>query len=152
MGFSDDEIAAFKEVFGYYLTEKDKTVILSEDLGLVMRNLGKNPLEAELEEIMKEHGNKTMDFDDLVKFMGRPLKETSQPSEKEILSCFQLFDDEGNGKIEKNEFRKIMKDIGEGLTAKEFEIIMAECDPEVDGFVDYRKIVEVMFAKDKEHK
>ena len=149
MGFSDEDIAAFKEVFAYYMPDKEKEEIPSFELGTVMRNLGKCPLESELDAMQNEHGKENMSFDTFLTFMEKPLKDTVMPGERELLDCFAVFDDEGKGKIEKNEFRKIMREIGEGLSAKEFELITTDADAEADGMVDYKKIVEVMFAKSK---
>ena len=46
--FSEDEIAAFKEVFALYVTDKEKETIPAADIGSIMRVLEKNPLEAEI--------------------------------------------------------------------------------------------------------
>ena len=153
MNFSEDELVAFKEVWSYY-ADKEKDTIPSFELGTVMRNLGKNPLEADLEAMTTEHGKEEIDFDSFLDFMERPLKGGSQPTEMELMECFSVFDNDGTGKIEDQEFRKIMRDIGEGLSAKEFELIMNEANPDPDktGFIQYKKIVEALFAKDKKEK
>ena len=123
------------------------------ELGTVMRNLGKCPLESELEAMQEEHGKEEMDFIDFLNFMEKPLKHKSLPSERELIDCFKVFDDNGAGKIEKNEFRKIMRDVGEGLSGKEFELIMADAEAEDDsGMVDYKKVVQCLFVKDKKEK
>ena len=153
MNFSEDELVAFKEVWSYY-ADKEKDTIASDDLGLVMRNCGKNPLEADLQALRSEFGKGDLNFETFLDMMEHPIKGGSVPGERELLECFAVFDAEGAGKLEAQEFRKIMRDIGEGLSAKEFELIMAEAnhDPDNTGYIDYRKIVETLFAKDKKEK
>ena len=153
MNFSEDELVAFKEVWSFY-ADKEKDTIPSFELGTVMRNLGKNPLVSELDAMADSHGKDEIDFESFLDFMEQPLKGGDQPTAIELNDCFSVFDADGTGKIEAQEFRKIMCDIGEALSPKEFDLIMQEANPDPDntGFVEYKKIIEVLFAKDKKDK
>lgn len=129
-----------------YVTDKEKETIPSAEIGLIMRVLEKNPLESEIAEILKDHDSETMDFVDFLNVMETPLKQKKQPTEREILEAFKIFDDDDSGTIDKNELRKIMCELGEGLDRKDFELMIDGADSEGTGAIDYKKLVEVMFA------
>ena len=116
------------------------------DIGIIMRNLDKNPLESEIAAMLEEHKAETMDFAAFLGFMEKPLKLKTQPTEREILEAFSIFDDDSSGTIEKHDLRKIMCELGEGLDRKDFELMIEGSDPDGTGQINYKKLVEVMFA------
>ena len=61
---TDEQIAEFKEAFALFDKDGDGT-ITTKELGTVMRSLGQNPTEAELQDMINEvdaDGNGTIDF------------------------------------------------------------------------------------------
>ena len=59
--------------------------ITTKELGTVMRSLGQNPTEAELQDMINEvdvDGNGTIDFPEFLSLMARKMK---------VCSCFPLF-------------------------------------------------------------
>ncbi len=59
--------------------------ITTKELGTVMRSLGQNPTEAELQDMINEvdaDGNGTIDFPEFLTMMARKMKDTD--SEEEI--------------------------------------------------------------------
>ena len=61
-------------------------------LGTVMRSLGQNPTEAELQDMINEvdaDGNGTIDFPEFLTMMARKMKDTD--SEEEIREAFRYF-------------------------------------------------------------
>lgn len=61
---SDEQIAEFKEAFSLFDKDGDGT-ITTKELGTVMRSLGQNPTQAELQDMIREvdvDGNGTIDF------------------------------------------------------------------------------------------
>lgn len=80
-----------------WLTDGDGT-ITTRELGTVMRSLGQNPTEAELQDMINEvdaDGNGTIDFPEFLTMMARKMKDTD--SEEEIKEAFKVFDKDGNG-------------------------------------------------------
>lgn len=110
------QIAEFKEAFSLFDKDGDGT-ITTKELGTVMRSLGQNPTEAELQDMVNEvdaDGNGTIDFPEFLTMMARKMKDTD--SAEEIKEAFKVFDKDGNGLISANELRHIMTNLGEKLT------------------------------------
>jgi calmodulin len=102
---TEEQIAEFKEAFSLFDKDGDGT-ITTKELGTVMRSLGQNPTEAELQDMINEvdaDGNGTIDFPEFLTLMARKMKDTD--SEEEILEAFKVFDKDGNGFISAAELR-----------------------------------------------
>ena len=147
--FSDEELAEIKEIFSYFV-EKGQETMPIDDLGTLLRGLGKNPLESEIDAMKKENGRDTLDFATFLTYMEKPLREKKQWKERDVVEAFTVFDADESGVIDKNELRKIMCDLGEPFTAKEFEIFLSAADPEGTGKVNYAAFAKDMMAKKKE--
>jgi hypothetical protein len=79
----------------------------------VMRSLGQNPTEAELQDMINEvdaDGNGTIDFPEFLTMMARKMRDTD--SEEEIKEAFKVFDKDGNGYISAAELRHVMTNLG----------------------------------------
>uniref|UniRef100_A0A665TX50 Calmodulin n=1 Tax=Echeneis naucrates TaxID=173247 RepID=A0A665TX50_ECHNA len=86
------ETSEFKEAFSLFDKDGDGT-ITTKELGTVMRSLGQNPTEAELQDMINEvdaDGNGTIDFPEFLTMMARKMKDTD--SEEEIREAFRVFD------------------------------------------------------------
>jgi calmodulin len=81
---TEEQIAEFKEAFSLFDKDGDGT-ITTKELGTVMRSLGQNPTEAELQDMINEvdaDGNGQIDFPEFLTMMARKLKDSD--SEEEI--------------------------------------------------------------------
>ena len=73
---TEEQIAEFKEAFSLFDKDGDGT-ITTKELGTVMRSLGQNPTEAELQDMINEvdaDGNGTIDFPEFLSLMARKMK------------------------------------------------------------------------------
>ncbi|CAH8661470.1 unnamed protein product [Heterobilharzia americana] len=105
---TEEQIAEFKEAFSLFDKDGDGT-ITTKELGTVMRSLGQNPTEAELQDMINEvdaDGNGTIDFPEFLTMMARKMKDTD--SEEEIREAFRVFDKDGNGFISAAELRLVL--------------------------------------------
>src|ERR1700761_2937802 len=90
--------------------------ITTVELGTVMRSLGQNPTEAELQDMINEvdaDGNGTIDFPEFLTMMARKMRDTD--TEDEIKEAFKVFDKDGNGFISAAELRHVMTSLGASL-------------------------------------
>ncbi|VDM47849.1 unnamed protein product [Toxocara canis] len=145
-------VTEFKEAFSLFDKDGDGT-ITTKELGTVMRSLGQNPTEAELQDMINEvdadgmrffffeclntsfAGNGTIDFPEFLTMMARKMKDTD--SEEEIREAFRVFDKDGNGFISAAELRHVMTNLGEKLTDEEVDEMIREADIDGDGQVNY---------------
>ena len=104
---TEEQIAEFKEAFSLFDKDGDGT-ITTKELGTVMRSLGQNPTEAELQDMINEvdvDGNGTIDFPEFLSLMARKMKDTD--TEEELIEAFKVFDRDGNGLISAAELRYV---------------------------------------------
>lgn len=88
-------------------THASTGTITTKELGTVMRSLGQNPTEAELQDMINEvdaDGNGTIDFPEFLNLMARKMKDTDH--EEELREAFKVFDKDGNGFISAAEVRR----------------------------------------------
>lgn len=119
----------------------------------MMRSLGQNPTEAELQDMVNEidaDGDGTIDFPEFLTMMARKMKDTD--SEEEIKEAFRVFDKDGNGFISAAELRHVyvmpsltssMTNLGEKLSDQEVEEMIREADTDGDGQINYDEFVRV---------
>ena len=144
---TEEQIAEFKEAFSLFDKDGDGT-ITTKELGTVMRSLGQNPTEAELQDMINEvdaDGNGTIDFPEFLTMMARKMKDTD--SEEEIVEAFKVFDKDGNGFISAAELRHVMTNLGEKLTDEEADEMIREADVDGDGQINYEEFVKMMMSK-----
>lgn len=144
---SDDKIAEFRAAFEIF--DKDKNGNISQkELATVMRNLGQNPTEVELTEMINEvdiDGNGTIDFREFLGLMVRKMKDTD--IDEELLEAFKVFDRDGNGYITSQELKNVMTNLGEFLTPDEVEELVKEADLDGDGQINYEEFIKLMMSK-----
>jgi len=143
---TDDQIAEFKEAFALFDKDSDGC-ITTRELGTVMRSLGQNPTEAELQDMIHEvdaDGNGDIDFHEFLSMMARKMKDTD--SEDEIKEAFKVFDKDGNGFISAAELRHVMTNLGEKLTDEEVDEMIREADIDGDGQINYEEFVKMMMS------
>ncbi|CAI9766504.1 unnamed protein product [Fraxinus pennsylvanica] len=144
---TEEQIAEFKEAFSLFDKDGDGC-ITTKELGTVMRSLGQNPTEAELQDMIREvdaDQNGTIDFPEFLNLMARKMKDTD--SEEELKEAFKVFDKDQNGFISAAELRHVMTNLGEKLTDEEVDEMIREADVDGDGQVNYEEFVRMMLAK-----
>jgi calmodulin len=144
---TDEQIAEFKEAFTLFDRNGDGVISASE-LGTVMRSLGYNPTEAELQDMINEvdaDGNDTVDFPEFLSLMARKMKDVDV--EEELIEAFKVFDRDGNGFISHAELSHVMTNLGQRLTDEEVDEMIRMADIDGDGQINYEEFVRMMMAK-----
>merc|ERR1711900_87018 len=98
--FSDEDKAGFRKNFNLFDKKRTGSIPLS-DMGTVLRSLGQNPTEAELQALMEEvdkDKSGTIEFDEFVDLMAQTNKSRPQ-MEEEIKNAFLTFDVDNSGYI-----------------------------------------------------
>ncbi|KYO38833.1 calmodulin-alpha [Alligator mississippiensis] len=144
---TEEQIAEFKEAFSLFDKDGDGS-ITTKELGTVMRSLGQNPTEAELQNMISEvdtDGSGTIDFPEFLSLMAKKIRGAD--SEEDIREAFRVFDKDGNGYISAAELRHVMTNLGEKLSDEEVEEMIREADCNSDGQVNYEEFVRMMMGK-----
>jgi calmodulin len=143
--YTEEQIAEFKEAFSLFDKDGDGTID-SEELGTVLRSLGNQPTDEDVEDMIREadkDGNGTIDFGEFIEMM--PTQERDENAEEEMLEAFRVFDTDGNGSITADELRQIFNNLGEKLTDEEISDMIEEADTDGDGEINYQEFVTMMF-------
>ncbi|TFK69989.1 calmodulin [Pluteus cervinus] len=144
---SEEQISEFKEAFSIFVKDGDST-ITARGLGIVLRSLGQNPTESELQDMINEvdlDGNGTIDFPEFLTMMAHRMRDTD--SKEEIKEAFKVFDQDGNGYVSYAELRHVMTNLGESLTDEEVDEMIREADVDGDGQINYEDFVKLMLSK-----
>jgi len=142
----------------FSLFDKDENgAITTQELNIVMRSIGQNPNEAQLQHINTEYdtnGNGTLDFPEFLTMMACEMED---PASKELsaipkystLICetFCVLDKDKNGYISAAELRHAMGKLdhimGE-ITDEEVDEQICEADSDGDGQINYEEFVAMM--------
>ena len=102
---NEEQIAEIKEAFSLFDKNGDGK-ISSKELGTVMRSLGQNPTEAEIQSMINEvdtDRNGSLEFPEFLTMMAAKMKDTD--TEEEIRDAFKVFDKDGSGLIDAAELK-----------------------------------------------
>jgi len=133
----EEFITAFREI------DEDRSgTITVKELGKMLKAMGQNPSEAELQDMMSEvdadgRSNGSIDFPEFLAIMAT--KYNHVKVEEDIKEAFRFFDRDGNGYITAYEFRQVMANIGERLNGPEIEFMIREADADGDGQINYEE-------------
>ena len=144
MTTSEDPIQQYRKAFSVYEME-DEGKISKKDLGIVMRSLGQNPTEAELQDMINEvdaDRKGTIEFHEFLSMMER--KKDYIESEDEVLAAFRVFDDDGTGFVSADELREVLTSLGEKLTDEEVEELFSEGEINADGLINYQDLCQAV--------
>eukprot|EP01094_Clydonella_sp_ATCC50884_P016757 TRINITY_DN2809_c0_g1_i1.p1 TRINITY_DN2809_c0_g1~~TRINITY_DN2809_c0_g1_i1.p1 ORF type:complete len:166 (-),score=61.48 TRINITY_DN2809_c0_g1_i1:577-1008(-) len=128
----------YKVVFEFF--DKQNTGRLSsKDVVTMMKALGEAVTDAELKSLCK--GGDSLDLNSFIQ--NREEKWAREQSGEEVKAAFQVFDAQNTGKISAEDFKYIMTNLGETMTASEADEMVREAGggPSIDynAFVDKMK-------------
>ena len=129
---TDETINQFHYLFDLF--DKDSSgTITTKELGTVMRNLGQNPSEEELKQLIREvdlNGDGTIDFKEFLCLMVKKMDDSD--IDQELQDAFKFFDGDKDGYITSLELRNAMNNLGDEYTPEEAEEMIKEGDLDND--------------------
>eukprot|EP01117_Protostelium_nocturnum_P002312 TRINITY_DN12976_c0_g1_i1.p1 TRINITY_DN12976_c0_g1~~TRINITY_DN12976_c0_g1_i1.p1 ORF type:complete len:152 (+),score=61.63 TRINITY_DN12976_c0_g1_i1:84-539(+) len=115
-----------------------------EQLGTVLRALGKNPTEKELKEILDDVGSEKLDLARVKNIYKTKKMQTPQDQDQPMRNAFKALDKDNNGKIAEFELRQILGNLGDALTNQEVNALLREAKVDANGGVDYNEFVSML--------
>eukprot|EP00030_Apusomonadida_sp_AF-17_P002440 a339655_518.p1 GENE.a339655_518~~a339655_518.p1 ORF type:complete len:160 (+),score=54.27 a339655_518:47-481(+) len=132
-----------REAFDVWCRQNSK--LPGKDLINVLRCLGFNPTEAEVDAIyvkMNITEEMFLEFPQVQSAAGLCSRTAENP--EELVEAFRVFDRHGTGCISDKELRRIMTTLGDDLSNAEADAMMAETTVDREGMVNYHDFVRKM--------
>ncbi|KAL8594942.1 hypothetical protein ACOMHN_038739 [Nucella lapillus] len=140
---TEEQKAELKQAFAMF-EKAGKGRIQARDLGELLRCLGWNPSEQDLEEARHElevTARGTISYADVEAYVARRGGiYYGNNAEEDILVAFQVLDKSGNGKIEVEEFRHFMTTMGERMSEEEVEELLKSANRIGHEFIEYKAL------------
>ncbi|XP_033104938.1 neo-calmodulin-like isoform X2 [Anneissia japonica] len=141
------ELEQLRETFEIFDKDGDGS-ITTKELGTVMRSMGQNPSDKELQDMINEFdadGNGIIDFTEFCTMMSRKLKDSDES--EDIREAFQVFDKDQRGFIRAEELAAVLKVADGGITDQDILDLLSDADKDSDGTIDYQEFVALMVDK-----
>ena len=119
-------------------------MIDNKELKIAMRALGFEPKRGEIKQFLKQVGNediKAVDSKNFQELVQKRLLERD-PAE-EMMKAFQLFDDDGTGKISVKNLKRVAQELGENMSEEEIAEILGEADRDGDGEISMEEFMRI---------
>ena len=144
---SEERITELKAAFQIFDKDGDGLIDVKE-LETVLRNLGQNPSQEDLKQIINEidlEENGAINFNEFILLMIKKLNDND--TEEELIETFKIFDRDGDGYITASELKSVLTSINEETTNQEVDEMIKEADVDGDGKIDYLEFVKMMTTK-----
>ncbi|KAI8914761.1 centrin-2-like protein [Powellomyces hirtus] len=141
---SSEQKQAIRDVFNLFDTDGSGDVDVTE-LQILMRALGLDPKPGEAELLaatFDKDGDPTLNFEEFLQLMSTKMVE--EDSRESMLKSFQVFDIDDRGKIGLRELKRVAKELGEDPSDSDLLAMLAECDYDKDGEINFEDWVRVM--------
>ena len=148
-----EDINDYKAVFA--VCDKDHDGKLSaQEMGNIMRTLGKNFSNQELNSIIQEIEIKGKGFIELDKFIelmahNKIDENTLKIEQNNLINAFKYFDRDQSGFIDYNEFKHILETVSEKLSKEELKSLDELCLNQVDenGKFNYKDFLDLIILR-----
>ncbi|XP_052853267.1 neo-calmodulin [Drosophila gunungcola] len=127
------------------LDKENEGAITSKELAVVIRSLGRQPIESEVQSMINEvdsDGNGSISAAEFCDVILRKMRDTNK--EDELRDAFRVFDKQNNGYISTTELRNIFVGLGEQLGDDELDEMLREYDIDQDNHLNFEEFVNMM--------
>eukprot|EP00929_Paragymnodinium_shiwhaense_P111332 TRINITY_DN7923_c0_g1_i1.p2 TRINITY_DN7923_c0_g1~~TRINITY_DN7923_c0_g1_i1.p2 ORF type:complete len:151 (-),score=59.22 TRINITY_DN7923_c0_g1_i1:208-660(-) len=142
---TEAQIQEFAEAFQLFDADGSGTIDLTE-LGTVLRSLGQNPKEAELQRLINDvdvDKNGSLDFPEFLAVMVQQLQTRDDP-EKKLKEAFKILDADGSGSIGMEEMKRMLTTRGDKMTEEEVDEVFKLVDLDGDGTIEFDEFMKVL--------
>lgn len=144
----DAQKARLQRAFSIFDKDDSGKISHTEMMG-VLRLLGNNPTNGELEDIIRAidlNKDGFIDFDEFARvWWVREQQQLEADFETELELAFKVFDTDGSGVITREELREKLTTLGEKLSEEEVEELLAEADTDKSGTISFEEFKALPF-------
>jgi len=137
--FNQSQIQEFKEAFTMMDQNRDG-IICADDLAAIYQQVGAEPPQKQLDEMIKESSDK-LNFTHFLTLFGEQMSGTDP--EARLRDAFVLFDEKKTGKISEEYFKDLLMNVGDLFSKDEIKQVWKEA-PMEGGMIDYVKFVQII--------
>eukprot|EP01045_Picozoa_sp_COSAG04_P007086 COSAG04_NODE_361_length_15860_cov_18.114904_10_plen_1886_part_00 len=143
----DERTQQLKDLFKLF-DKDDSDSIDAKELSTVVRALGLNPSNADLENLMAKFDKDesgSISFAEFESMHSECMQDID--SQEKLKKSFEIFDQDGNGYVSAEELRKTLTSLGEKLTFDEAKEMINEADTDRDGQINYEEFAKLMISE-----
>lgn len=139
-----EEIHLYKMAFdGFDMRHTGQ--VNKEYLEPLLRSLGFNPMQTEIEDMKLDMGkSQTFDFDSFMLIVSRHSRATD--TQMELTDIFRALDKNNSGRIPADFAKKILQNTLNPLNDEEVHEVFQKLTVDEDGTVEYKELVEAMLG------
>ncbi|KAL3892226.1 hypothetical protein ACJMK2_004455 [Sinanodonta woodiana] len=141
-----------EEAFSIFDRDRDGKISVDE-LRYLVREIGYNPTENELRDLMKyadKNKSGVIEINEFKRLLQEQDKKLMKSNNRDVLKrAFQVFDRDGNGKIDAKELQAAMKTLGDTLTDEECNLMIKVADTNSDGKIDYMEFIDFISSNSR---
>lgn len=140
----DQHISECKESFSVFDPNGTGT-ITTLNLKAAMQQLGQNPTDIELRDMVNEidaDGNGTIDFPEFLTMMSR--KNNVIETQDDLFGVFKVFDPTDTGFIDENGIKMVLLSLGESATDEEVSKMIFDADIDKDGKINFQEFLQLV--------
>jgi len=149
-GLTVNEAEELKERETFDLFDKDGSGSISVDeLGKVMRALGYDKTQRELQTIMEDYDidkNGTISYEEYTGIIDKH-KLSHVEVEIQLREAFLVFDRDKSGTLDRCELQEVLCEMGEPLSKKEVDYVLSKIDINQDGKIEVDEFVKFLLCK-----
>jgi len=147
-GLTKSEADELKDAFSLFDKDGSGTICMTE-LGSVMRAVGQNPTQQELEDIMNKADldkSGSLTYDEYLNIINSYSLGKSDV-EIQLRQAFLVFDRDKTGFLNRKELQEVLCGMGEPLSLNETEYVMSKIDTDKDGQIDVDEFVAFLIGR-----
>lgn len=147
LGLTEDQVEEFKEAFALFDKDGDGSISVDE-LGIVMRSLGRDMTREELLSLIAEvdeDGSGEIEFPEFIRLISAKMKNVD--SVEEMREAFLVFDQDKSGSVSASELKHVMNNLGEQVTDQEVEDMIIAADADGDGQLSFDDFLQYVKKK-----